>query len=199
LYLHHTKTQPRNEILVARIAVWVQKNALQNLKLIKQPIGDPDYICTTISQWPLCISQQNCNSSEASQPAAGANFPNCVEAQKTNQRWVEIQTVVDCCKLSHTHNTGLMIVKNLPRILLQQNTKKKKTRRRRRRRRRIRNWVTLRIGCQQCRSCEIWEDFHCKKISLQERKQEEEEEEEEEEKGCCNKSLPLFNCQKSNS
>jgi hypothetical protein len=58
------------------------KNALQNLKLIKQPIGDPDYICTTISQWAACISQQNCNSSEASQPAAGANFPNCVEAQK---------------------------------------------------------------------------------------------------------------------
>jgi TPP-dependent indolepyruvate ferredoxin oxidoreductase alpha subunit len=85
-----------------------------------------------------------------------------------------MQTVVDCCKLSHTHNTGLMIVKNLPRILLQQNTKNKKTRRRRRRRRRrrkrTRNWVTLRIGCQQCRSCEICKDFHCKKISPQERK-----------------------------
>jgi len=56
------------------------KKALQNLKLIKQQIGDPDYICTTISQWAVCISQQNCNSSEASQPAsqpaAGANFPN---------------------------------------------------------------------------------------------------------------------------
>jgi hypothetical protein len=39
-----------------------------------------------------------------------------------------MQTVVDCCKLSHTHNTGLMIVKNLPRILLQQNNKNKKTR-----------------------------------------------------------------------
>jgi TPP-dependent indolepyruvate ferredoxin oxidoreductase alpha subunit len=66
-----------------------------------------------------------------------------------------------------------MIVKNLPRILLQQNTKTKKTRRRRRRRRRrkrTRNWVTLRIGCPQCRSCEICKDFHCKKISLQERK-----------------------------
>jgi hypothetical protein len=25
LYLHHTKTQPRNEILVARIAVWGEK------------------------------------------------------------------------------------------------------------------------------------------------------------------------------
>jgi TPP-dependent indolepyruvate ferredoxin oxidoreductase alpha subunit len=93
--------------------------------------------------------------------------PTTVEAQKQkNQRWVEMQTVVDCCKLSHTHNTGLMIVKNLPRILLQQNTNKKKTRRRRR----IRNWVTLRIGCPQCRSCEICKDFHCKKISLQERK-----------------------------
>ncbi len=55
------------------------KNALQNLKLIKQQIGDPDYICTTISQWAVCISQQNCNSIRgrpASQPAAGANFPN---------------------------------------------------------------------------------------------------------------------------
>jgi TPP-dependent indolepyruvate ferredoxin oxidoreductase alpha subunit len=149
------------------------KKALQNLKLIKQQIGDPDYICITISQWAVCISQQNCNSSEASQPASQLLVPispTTVEAQKTkNQRWVEMQTVVDCCKLSHTHNTGLMIVKNLPKIPLQQNTNKKKTRRRRRRRR-IRNWVTLRIGCPQCRSCEICKDFHCKKISLQERK-----------------------------
>jgi hypothetical protein len=93
------------------------------------------YICTTINQWAVCISQKNCNSSEASQPASQLLVPispTTVEAKKKNKirdGWR--------CKLwliaanSLTHNTGLMIVKNLPRILLQQNTNKKKTRRRR--------------------------------------------------------------------
>jgi hypothetical protein len=64
------------------------------------------YICTTINQWAVCISQKNCNSSEASQPASQLLVPispTTVEAKKKkqNQRWVEMQTVVDCCKLSH--------------------------------------------------------------------------------------------------
>jgi len=56
-----------------------------------------------------------------------------------------MQTVVDCCKLSHTHNTGLMIVKNLPRILLQQNNKNKKTRKKKKKNKKLgnpQNWLS---------------------------------------------------------
>jgi hypothetical protein len=56
-----------------------------------------------------------------------------------------MQTVVDCCKLSHTHNTGLMIVKNLPTILLQQNNKNKKTRKKKKKNKKLgnpQNWLS---------------------------------------------------------
>jgi hypothetical protein len=77
LYLHHTKTQPRNEILVARIAVWRGKclaksetNKTNRLEI------QTTYVQQSASGLYVYHSKIVTHQRPASQPAAGANFPN---------------------------------------------------------------------------------------------------------------------------